>query len=109
MLDAKEIEKEISRLEYIESSYANYAKLADLYTIQNQMNKMAGMTDNLYSVVPAVETEYEIGYYDGSEFMHAISGKDAAAVWDIMSDLMETLKVVNSKVYDRIIRRILEV
>lgn len=41
MLDALEIRKEIARLEYEESSYPNYAKLANLYTIQDRMGHKA--------------------------------------------------------------------
>lgn len=37
MLDPKEIDIEIARLEYGESSYPAYQKLANLYTIRNQM------------------------------------------------------------------------
>ena len=106
MLDAKEIEKEIARLEYIESSYANYSKLADLYTIQNQMNKTAETKEYPNSAVSAIETEFEIGYYDGSDFMQAISGKDAYEIWRIIDDLMGTLQVVNTKAYNRIMNRI---
>lgn len=36
MLDPKEIDIEIARLEYGESSYPAYAKLATLYTIKFQ-------------------------------------------------------------------------
>ena len=39
LLDRKEIDIEIARLEYGESSYPAYAKLADLYTIRNQMDQ----------------------------------------------------------------------
>ena len=39
MLDKQEIRKEIARLEYEESSYPNYAKLADLYIIRAEMEK----------------------------------------------------------------------
>lgn len=39
MLNELEIRKEIARLEYEESSYPNYAKLADLYLIREQMQK----------------------------------------------------------------------
>ena len=35
MLDPKEIDLEIARLEYGESSYPAYAKLATLYTIKH--------------------------------------------------------------------------
>ena len=36
MLDRKEIDIEIARLEYGESSYPAYAKLADLYTSETR-------------------------------------------------------------------------
>ena len=39
MLDKAEIRKEIARLEYEESSYPNYAKLADLYVIRDKMQE----------------------------------------------------------------------
>ena len=106
MLDAKEIEKEIARLEYIESSYSNYAKLADLYTIQNQMNKTVRMEEYAYSAAPVVEVEQEIGCYGDSEFLQAITGKDAYEIWLIINELMATLQVVNTKAYNRIMNRI---
>ena len=43
MLDAAEIRKEIARLEYEESDYKNYAKLADLYVIRKQMQEVCGL------------------------------------------------------------------
>lgn len=111
MLDAKEIEAEIARLEYMESSYSNYAKLADLYTIQNQMKQ--GETDDKdyyepqYFVHPSAETV--IGDYGDSEFLQAITGKDTESVCGIMDYLMDTLRVVNTKAYDRIMRKIDEI
>ena len=39
MLDRKEIDIEIARLEYGESSYPAYAKLANLYTIRDRMDR----------------------------------------------------------------------
>ena len=39
MLDPKELEVEIARLEYADSSYPNYAKLANLYVIQDRLNQ----------------------------------------------------------------------
>ena len=39
LLDRKEIDIEIARLEYGESSYPAYAKLANLYTIRDRMDR----------------------------------------------------------------------
>lgn len=41
-----------------------------------------------------------------SEFLQAIDGKDSAAVWSVMDELMDTLRVVNGKVYDSVLRKI---
>ena len=39
MLDRQEIDIEIARLEYMDSSYPNYMKLATLYAIADHMDK----------------------------------------------------------------------
>ena len=55
MLDAAEIRKEIARLEYEESDYKNYAKLADLYVIRKQMQEEERGDGGKY-----------VGYYSGA-------------------------------------------
>lgn len=109
MLDEKEIDCEIARLEYMESSYPNYAKLADLYIIRNQINKNYVDDieyENEYSYSPAVECV--IGSYGGNEFLQAVEGKPSAEIWSIMDELMDTLKVVNPKAYRSIMSKIYE-
>ena len=111
MLDRKEIDIEIARLEYGESSYPAYAKLANLYTIRSQMDRtepMAGIEppsyDKNYSSAPAVCDS--IKKYGSSEFLNAIEGQDSEIVWSIMDELMDTLKVVNRRAYDGVMRKI---
>ena len=114
MLDEAEIRKEIARLEYEESSYPNYAKLADLYTIRRQMQE--GAQENrsrrvyAYSGDPApapvsVQTQ-TVGEYGDSDFLRAVAGKEPAKVWPIVDELMDTLSVVNAKVYNSVMHRI---
>lgn len=103
MLDAYEIRKEIARLEYEESSYPNYAKLADLYTIQNQMQGGAQM-QTAYS--EAAPPRGEVGEYGASEFLRAVAWADAESAWLIMDELMSTLQLVNSRAYDSVMRKI---
>ena len=110
MLDEAEIRKEIARLEYEESSYPNYAKLADLYTIRNQMQDGQGGSRfvGYYSAdpAPAIEEPKTVGEYGDSDFLLAVSGKDPAKAWAIVDELMDTLAMVNSKVYNSVMQKI---
>lgn len=112
MLDPKEIDLEIARLEYGESSYPAYAKLAILYTIKNQMNRAEAKQQEsetrsyelAYSSAPADPALVEA--YGDSDFIAVISGLNQSDVWEVMDDLMDTLRVTNPRVYNGIIRRL---
>lgn len=105
MLDAMEINAEIARLEYVESSYPNYAKLADLYIIRDRMQGTAeSMTyEQSYSTAPAVDIS---GDYGDSDFLQSVSGKNQQKIMAVMDELMDTLKVVNPRTYDSVMRKI---
>lgn len=109
MLDRKEIDIEIARLEYGESSYPAYQKLANLYTIRNQMDRADERSgyESKYSAAPAI-TEYSsvVDDYGSSEFLQTVRGKDQTEVWAIMDDLMDTLQVANPRVYNGVMRKI---
>ena len=112
MLDKAEIRKEIARLEYEESSYPNYAKLADLYVIRDKMQEEerddGGRYASYYSGAPAPVTAEPatVGEYGDSEFLLAVAGKDPAKAWEVVDELMDTLSLVNRKVYDSMLRKI---
>ena len=109
MLDPKEIDIEIARLEYGESSYPAYAKLATLYTIKNQMNKQDPENhsyEQAHSASPAAEMSVDVGRHGDSEFLREVEGKDREQVWGIMDDLMDTLQVANPRVYNGVMRKI---
>lgn len=109
MLDRKEIDIEIARLEYGESSYPAYAKLANLYTIRDRMDRQERQTpyEAAYSAAPA-----SAGYssavedYGDSDFLRVVYGKDQAEAWAVMDDLMDTLHTVNPRVYEGVMRKI---
>lgn len=107
MLDKREIDIEIARLEYGESSYPAYAKLANLYTIRNQMERRDPPTPMYDAGYSAAAAEPDTVAWNGnSEFLLAVEGKNQRAVWEIMDDLMDTLRVVNPRVYDGVMRKI---
>lgn len=117
MLDKQEIRKEIARLEYEESSYPNYAKLADLYIIRAEMEKpdakIEPRYERLYSRAAAPagmhmpQNAVNIDAAD-SDFLKAVSGKDAGAAWKIMDELMESLQVMQPRTYSAVMRRLRE-
>lgn len=100
MIDEKELQLWISRLETEESSWANYEKLATLYTIQNQ-NREKGEPPEMprYSAAPAKE-------YGDSDFLRAVARVDPARAWEVMDELMDSLKVVNERVYNSVMRKL---
>lgn len=108
MLDRKEIDIEIARLEYGESSYPAYAKLANLYTIRDRMDRQERTPyEAAYSAAPATAEESSVvGDYGDSDFLRTVYGKDQADAWAVMDDLMDTLHTVNPRVYEGVMRKI---
>jgi len=111
MLDAqkmRELDIYISKLEFEDSSFDNYSKLASLYTIRNQQCRdIEGDTySRSYSQDAGPAPMLTAGRYGDSDFLQAIADKNSAAAWAIMDDLMDTLRVVNTKVYNRVMNKI---
>lgn len=104
MLDALEIRKEIARLEYEESSYPNYAKLATLYTIRAEMNK----ENEPQSSAPRVQSipAYSGAAYGNSEFLRTVSDKEPRDAWRVMDELMESLSVMQPKTYAAVMNKL---
>lgn len=95
MLDAKEIDIEIARLEYGESSYPAYAKLADLYIIRSQMEKSQKQTEN-----EQISTQsYKASPRGAGPFYDAVSGKDLASVYEVLEKHFEILSAIAPKQY----------
>lgn len=110
MIDDREIALWIARLETEDSSWANYEKLAALYTIQDRQSNTAQATTSapvMYSAAPAqTPTSAPIGYYGDSDFLRSVAYKTPAEVWPIMDELMSTLQVVNPRAYKSVMRKI---
>ena len=107
MLDRKEIDLEIAKWEYLESSYPNYSKLAYLYIIRDHMGEENVKQDPVaydasYSSSPADTDEID----GDSEFLEAVRRIRQEDAWSIMDDLMDTLHVANPRVYNGVMRKI---
>lgn len=107
MRDIKEIEYWISKLEDGESSFQNYSKLADLYAIRDKMLSVSqpDLHTAAYSEAAAPVSEV-LGQYGDSDFLRAVAGRDSAAAWSVIDELMDTLRVVNPRAYESVMRKL---
>lgn len=84
--------------------------LAAFYTIQDHMYPQEDKKfEPSYSFAPPpteIPTDETVGNYGSSEFLQAINGKNPSKMWTVMDELMDTLLVVNKRVYDSIMRKI---
>ena len=103
----KEIEWAIQELEKEESSFPVYAKLANLYTVRNEMLGLSAPQPQIAAYSEAAGPAAErLGQYGDSDFLRAVEGKDPVKAWAVMDELMETLQVVNRRTYDSVVRKL---
>lgn len=79
-------------------------KLAAFYTIRNHMfpTEEAVQPERGYSYSAGGDIEYS----SDSEFAQAIQGKTQEEVFSILDELMETVKVLNPRLYAGVMRRL---
>lgn len=108
MVTRQELDEAIRECEGEPATYAVCQKLAVLYTVRDYLY---GGEDRRvsYAAAPAENTSAEetlIGDHGNSDFLRSVCGCDAAKVWAILDELMETLAVINHRLYDGVMRRI---
>lgn len=96
MLNIEEINKTILDLEQHDTTYAVCEKLSWLYIVRDHLTGQQQKQPVPLSVS------------GDSEFLLALDGKESAEAWSIMDDLMDTLKIVNPRVYESVLRKIRE-
>lgn len=102
----KEIEWAISELEQEESSKSGYALLAALYTCRKEMMGLSAPQPQAASYSEAGPEPETLDRYGDSDFLQAIDGKDSSAAWLVMDELMDTLRVVNPRAYESVMRKL---
>lgn len=84
-------------------------KLASYYTIQEHLfpdnNVIEHDTSYSYASEP-IDSAQSVNYDSESEFAQIINGKDINEVLSIMDELMETLEVINPRLYNGVIARL---
>lgn len=105
MLDMKELNEAIAELENARNHTPKMcASLADLYALRDHAQQN-NHYERQYSQA-AEPRQDPLDTYGDSEFLLVVSGKNPAAAWAVVDDLMDNLRVVNPRVYDGVMRKL---
>lgn len=106
MVTRQELDEAIRECEGEPATYAVCQKLAVLYTVRDYLYGGGGSRVP-FATEPAGTEADVIGDYGDSEFLRLCCGRDAEAVWMILDELMEeTIRVINPRLYNGVMRRI---
>ena len=107
MLERREVEERIAEIRNKrDQTETECVKLAAFLIIRDDFDTSAVVSygDAAPTAAPIVETI--IGDHGDSEFLKVIAGKDSALVWNVLNATMETLKVMEPRLYAGVLRRI---
>lgn len=101
MFTKRDLLDAIAECEKNPTTYPDCMKLATFYTLY----------DHLYpSNVSAKQVdETTIGSYGDTEFLAEISGCDAGKIWPVIDELMSTIKAMQPRLYDGVLKKIEQV
>lgn len=97
MISKDKLDKTILELEQRDTTYATCERLAWLYIVRDHITGQPVAQPTPLAVNPS------------SEFLQAVSGKDSTAVFAVMDDLMDTLRVTAPRAYSGVIRRLRDI
>ena len=100
MFTRNELLDSIDELEHAPKTFQNIQKLSTFYSIY----------DHLYgqSFSPPIQEPVRQAIVDNfgdSEFLNSVAGKDTEKVFEILDELMETVKVLQPRLYDATLQR----
>ena len=93
MFKKNELLDAIDELEANPATFQNCQKLATFYLLYDHLygNSRPDLTEARVSV---------IDHYGDTEFLQIVSGSDAQKVFTVMDELMETVKVLQPRLYE---------
>ena len=118
MIGDKDIQEAIAYCQgKIDPNREDAILLAACYILQDHLSQRepVGNSDQLpaYSFAPPPAETLQttaapeaVGEYGSSDFLQAVAGKDPAACWAVMDELMDDLSVINPRVYAGVMRKI---
>lgn len=101
MFSKSELLDAIDDLEMAPATFQNAEKLATFYTLYDHLYVQKEPMSRIEST-----REVTIDNYGGSEFLQAVSGKKADDIWLIMEELMQSIQILQPRLYQATIDRI---
>ena len=84
--------------------------LAAFYTIQDHLYPVESRMPSYSFAEPPDNDQHSgtesVGSYGDSDFLQTIQGKNPGNVWRVMDELMDTIKMVNERLYNSVMRKI---
>lgn len=103
MITIQDLKEAIAECQGVRNPNSSVAiKLAAFYIILDHMQEERPMAS--YDAPPRQESPIE--YQSDTEFGRAVQGKDLNDVWPVIDELMETLKAMQPRLYDAVLRRL---
>lgn len=104
MISEKELLKAIEDCERNLNSLQGCEKLSALYNVYDHLYGAPAMYENVH-----VTTETVVKTDKDNEFFKAVDGKEAGQIWNIINELMESVKLIQPRLYDATIQKIKDV
>ena len=106
MITRHDLEEAIAECQGQRNPTANTClKLAAFYTIRKELFGEEKEAERpMYSYAPPPEEFME--RYGDSEFLDAVEGKPLDSVMRIMDELMESMQVLQPRIYDSVMRKV---
>lgn len=101
MISEKELLEAIDECKNNVNSFQWCEKLAALYTVYDHLYGHSAEAGSTHT-----EPEVTIEVDGDNEFIKAVNGKKAEDIWNIMSELMESVKLIQPRLYNAVMRKI---
>jgi hypothetical protein len=115
MISLDQLNEEIMKLEASPVSFENCHRLVTLYALRERYSPQKSAWAARQSVQhespdPGAEIKSNTIYIQdpSSEFLQIINRKENQKVWPVLDELLSTIKVINPRLYDGVLRKLEE-
>ena len=108
MITEKDLAEAIAECQGQRNPTANTCiKLAAFYTIRNELfgSAQGAETPPAYSYAAPPDSG-KVNFDGDSEFAQTVSGRNQSEIWPVIDELMDTLKMIQPRLYDGVMRKL---